>query len=81
MAHDKETDDALVGVTDIAARFDVETNSAWRWTRRDDFPTPAIRLGSGRGSRRAWRLADVEAWAEKSLPLKPGPKPREAPPS
>jgi predicted DNA-binding transcriptional regulator AlpA len=64
-------DPELVGLTEIAQAHSVARNSAWRWTRRADFPAPAIRLARGP----LWRRADVETWAER-LPLRPGPKPR-----
>jgi predicted DNA-binding transcriptional regulator AlpA len=59
----------LIGVSEIGRRHDVPTNTAWRWTLRDDFPEPAVKLGTGRGSRRAWRAADVDEWASEHLPL------------
>jgi predicted DNA-binding transcriptional regulator AlpA len=61
----------LLGVTEIAAMNGVRVNTAWRWTRRDDFPPPTARLARGP----LWRRRDVEKWAER-LPLRPGPKPK-----
>lgn len=63
-------DDSLIGVTEIGERFGVAKNTAWRWTRRSDFPLPAARLASGP----VWRAADVDAWAKR--PRRPGPKPK-----
>jgi predicted DNA-binding transcriptional regulator AlpA len=63
----------LVGVTEIAQRYGVAQNSAWRWTRRADFPPPTARLARGP----LWARTDVEKWADERLPLRPGPKPRD----
>jgi len=63
--------EVFVGVTEIAEAYGVAVNSAWRWTRRDDFPAPTARLARGP----LWRRADVDKWAER-LPLRRGPKPR-----
>jgi predicted DNA-binding transcriptional regulator AlpA len=51
----------LVGVTDIAERQGVAVNTAWRWSRRDDFPEPIGAIGR----RPVWRWRDVERWARK----------------
>jgi predicted DNA-binding transcriptional regulator AlpA len=48
----------LLGVAEIAAMFEVETNTAWRWSQRDDFPEPVARLASGP----VWRRRDLERW-------------------
>jgi predicted DNA-binding transcriptional regulator AlpA len=61
--------DDLVGVADIAERCGVAKNSAWRWSRRPDFPEPIGRV-SGRVP--VWRWADVERWAKANLPLAEG---------
>jgi predicted DNA-binding transcriptional regulator AlpA len=61
--------DTLIGITEIGERFGVAKNTAWRWTRRPDFPAPAARLASGP----VWRAADVDAW--ERVPRRPGPKP------
>jgi predicted DNA-binding transcriptional regulator AlpA len=55
----------LVDLAWIAERFEVAYNSAWRWTQRDDFPSPAVELGGRRG----WRVTDVEKWGGETLPL------------
>jgi predicted DNA-binding transcriptional regulator AlpA len=57
-------------VKEIAGRYEVEYNSAWRWTKRADFPAPTARPGG----RPIWRAADVEKWAKTHLPLRPGPR-------
>jgi predicted DNA-binding transcriptional regulator AlpA len=62
----------LVGLGDIADTYGVRKNSAWRWSRRDDFPSPVGRI-SGRIP--VWRRADVDRWAAKHLPL-PGTRTR-----
>ncbi len=64
----------LVGLTEIAQEYGVQRNSAWRWSRRPDFPAPAARLAHGP----VWHRADVERWAKATLPLPTGrpPKPR-----
>jgi predicted DNA-binding transcriptional regulator AlpA len=59
----------LLGLGEIAELYGVRKNSAWRWSRRDDFPAPALRI-SGRIP--AWRRADVERWAQAHLPLPTG---------
>jgi predicted DNA-binding transcriptional regulator AlpA len=66
----------LVGLGEIADLYGVEKNSAWRWSRRADFPAPAVRI-SGRIP--AWRRADVERWARANLPLRGGRPPNAAP--
>jgi predicted DNA-binding transcriptional regulator AlpA len=58
----------LVGLTEIAKLHGVARNSAWRWSRRSDFPEPVARLATGP----IWRRADIEAWANSRLPLPPG---------
>lgn len=62
----------LVGLGDIAEMYGVRKNSAWRWSRRDEFPEPAGRI-SGRIP--FWRRRDVERWAAKNLPLVQGRRP------
>jgi len=61
----------LVGLSEIAKLQQVARNSAWRWSRRPDFPEPVARLASGP----IWRRAEIEAWASKHLPL-PSGRPR-----
>lgn len=60
----------LVGLTEIAERFGVARNSAWRWSRRPDFPEPVARLTAGT----VWNAADIDTWARETLPL-PGTRP------
>jgi predicted DNA-binding transcriptional regulator AlpA len=59
----------LVGLGEIAELYSVRRNSAWRWSRRDDFPAPVTRI-SGRVP--VWRRSDVERWAGRHLPLPEG---------
>ena len=58
----------LVGLSEIAKLHEVARNSAWRWSRRPDFPEPLARLASGP----IWRRAEIDAWASTHLPLQPG---------
>jgi predicted DNA-binding transcriptional regulator AlpA len=60
--------DEFIGVSEIAQMLGVERNSAWRYTRRSDFPECVSRPASGP----IWRKRDVAAWAAESLPLKRG---------
>jgi predicted DNA-binding transcriptional regulator AlpA len=60
--------DEFIGVAEIAQMLGVERNSAWRYTRRSDFPEPVSRPASGP----IWRRLDVAAWAAEILPLKRG---------
>jgi predicted DNA-binding transcriptional regulator AlpA len=62
----------VLGVSDIARLCDVAKNTAWRWTKRGDFPKPAARLPRGP----VWKRADIEKW-KKRLPLPQGRPPRE----
>jgi predicted DNA-binding transcriptional regulator AlpA len=59
----------LVGLGDIADAYGVRKNSAWRWSRRDDFPAP---VGMISGRIPVWRRGDVDRWAAKRLPLPEG---------
>ena len=61
----------FVGVAEIAAMLEVARNSAWRYTRRSDFPEPVSRPASGP----IWRSLDVATWAAETLPLKRGRPP------
>jgi prophage regulatory protein len=66
--------DEVVGLSEIAELYGVARHTAWRYSRRPDFPEPLARLGAGN----IWRRTDVEAWRKANLPLKPG-RPRKAP--
>lgn len=65
----------LVSVADVATMLDVAPITAHRYTLRLDFPEP---LGKARGGR-VWLRSDVQAWAQKALPLKPGRPPKRDP--
>jgi predicted DNA-binding transcriptional regulator AlpA len=58
----------LLGIAEIGQLFGVARNSAWRWTKRSDFPAPTARLASGP----VWQRTDVEGWAKDHLPLPTG---------
>ena len=61
----------LLGLAEIAEKFGVERNTAWRWSKRSDFPEPAARLSAGP----VWQLADVEAWGTEKRPNPAGGRP------
>lgn len=61
----------LASIAEIAELLRVPKRTAARYVDRPDFPPPADTLEVGR----IWRVADVQAWATATLPLKPGPKP------
>ena len=42
-------------VEQVAKRYDVSTDSIWRWVRNNKFPAP-VRVGAGTTR---WRLADL----------------------
>ena len=63
--------DELLGIAEIAAAFGVERNSAWRWSRRPEFPEPVARLSAGP----VYRRGDVERWHREGRP-RPGRPPR-----
>ena len=58
----------LVGLKEVAELLQVPRNSAWRYSRREDFPRPVARPASGP----VWEERDVRRWADKSLPLPVG---------
>jgi predicted DNA-binding transcriptional regulator AlpA len=51
----------LVGLAEIAELLSVARNTAWRWSQRADFPTPAIEFAMGK----AWERREVVAWAKQ----------------
>jgi predicted DNA-binding transcriptional regulator AlpA len=63
-------DEDLLGIAEIAAAFGVQRNSAWRWSRRDDFPDPVARLSSGP----IYRRRDIKRWYAQHNPQ--GGRPR-----
>lgn len=58
----------IVGLSEIAQLFGVARHTAWRYSRRADFPEPLARLSAGH----IWRRDDVQAWGKAHLPLTPG---------
>lgn len=58
----------LAGVTEIAEMLGVARRTAAAYTERDDFPAPVGVLARGR----IWRRVDVDRWAKKNPPRKPG---------
>lgn len=49
----------LVGLSEIAEMLLTRKQQAYRWSHRDDFPEPLVRLRQGP----VWDRADVEQWA------------------
>jgi hypothetical protein len=62
----------LASIREIARLLGVPRRTAARYADRDDFPAAFDTLEVGR----IWRARDVEKWAKRNLPFKPGPKPR-----
>jgi predicted DNA-binding transcriptional regulator AlpA len=56
-----------VGLSDIAEMLGVTRTTAARYTKRSDFPEPAL-ISRGR----VWSRAQVARWAQKTLPLAEG---------
>lgn len=57
--------DEVVGLAEIASMLGVTKRTVVRYSKRQDSPEPLARLSAGL----VWRRADVEAWAERTLPL------------
>lgn len=54
--------DNLAGISELAARYDVQPNTVAVWTQRhDDFPKPLIQIG---GRVRVWWVPDVDEWVQ-----------------
>lgn len=49
---------------EVAARFNISTDSIRRWIRNGQFPKP-VRIGKGTSR---WRLADIEAYEADLAP-------------
>lgn len=64
--------DTLAGVAEVAELLGVSKNTALKYAGRPEFPEPLDRLAAGP----VWRRVDVERWAKKNLPLKPGRRPK-----
>jgi predicted DNA-binding transcriptional regulator AlpA len=60
----------LVGVPEIADLLGTSRRTAFRYTRRGDFPEPAAQVRS----KRLWQRPDVEKWARATLPLATDPR-------
>lgn len=54
----------LVGVRELAARFDASPQLAHKWTRAHRFPSPSYELAAGR----IWNFDDIAAWAIEHRP-------------
>jgi hypothetical protein len=63
----------LASLSEVAAILGVPKRTAARYVDRPDFPAPADELEVGR----IWRIADVEKWGRKTLPLRTGRPPKD----
>ncbi len=52
-----------LSVDQVATRFNVSTDTIWRWKRNGEFPAP-FKLG---GNTTRWRLSDIEDFESKLL--------------
>ncbi|MDB6455083.1 helix-turn-helix transcriptional regulator [Falsirhodobacter sp. 20TX0035] len=52
-----------LNVTQVALRFNVSTDTVYRWIRKETFPR-GVRLPSGA---RRWLLSDIETWENEAL--------------
>lgn len=51
-----KTENLFLNVSQVAARYNVSTDTIWRWTRQGDMPRPQkVGLNVTR-----WRLSDLE---------------------
>jgi hypothetical protein len=64
--------DEVVGLAEVALRFNVTKRTAIRYTQREDFPAPLARLTSGP----VWRRVDAERWGKEHLPFRRGRPPK-----
>ena len=63
----------VVTLSTLAELLGCDRGTAWRYTRRADFPEPFAELPIGK----VWETIKVERWAKKTLPLQQGrPKKR-----
>jgi hypothetical protein len=58
----------LAGLAEVAELLGVSKRSASRYAQRSDFPEPIVRLAAGP----IWNADDVETWAAKQPPFRPG---------
>jgi prophage regulatory protein len=64
----------VVGVAEIAKRLGKSDRTVRRWLNRPDFPPPIAHLAIGR----VWEWHEIEAWAQRTLPLPiPGRPPKQ----
>lgn len=47
--------------TDLAARYNVNRTTPWRWAQTRDFPKP-VKLTPGCAR---WKLSEIEAWERR----------------
>jgi predicted DNA-binding transcriptional regulator AlpA len=59
----------LVGLSEIIEMLGVAKATAFKYTRRADFPEP---LGHITAAGPVWLRRDVERWAKETLPLQTG---------
>jgi predicted DNA-binding transcriptional regulator AlpA len=59
----------LVGLAEIIEMLSVSKATAFKYTRRQDFPEP---LGHISAAGPVWLRRDVERWAKETLPLPQG---------
>ena len=52
-----------LNVAQVALRFNVSTDTIYRWIRNETFPR-GVRLPSGA---RRWRLSEIEVWESEAL--------------
>ncbi len=55
LSSDEIGDSHFLSVEQVAKRYDVSTDSIWRWVRQKKFPSP-VRVGAGTTR---WRRADL----------------------
>jgi len=58
----------LVGIAKLEDLLDTSRTTIWRLLRAGEFPEPLFI-----GSRRAWRLTDIETWIEARASQPPKP--------
>jgi predicted DNA-binding transcriptional regulator AlpA len=63
-----------VGLSEIAKMLGVSRMTASRYTKRPDFPRPSTSSVADIAPGRIWTRKQVDVWAAKTLPLRPGPQ-------
>jgi hypothetical protein len=61
----------VVTLASLAELLECDRVTAWRYTRRKDFPPPLAELPTGK----VWETNKVEKWAARTLPLQQGRPP------